>query len=112
MVSGAMAARQFPELEAEQYWTAFLRKLTRRGLSGMKLVISDAKEGSKAAVSRPPCAIWQRYRVQFMGNVLAHAGKSGRRVVSAFIAIAFAQEAAEAAICRLKQWRRKATIPV
>ncbi len=98
--------------EAEQFWTAFLRKLTRRGLRGVKLVISDAKEGNEAAVSKPPCAIWQRCRVQFMRNVLAHAGKSGRRVVSAFIAIAFAQEAAEAAICCLKQWRRQATIPL
>ena len=41
-------------------------------------------------------ATWQRCRVHFMRNVLAHAGKSGRRVVSAFIATAFAQDDAEA----------------
>jgi transposase-like protein len=47
-------------------------------------------------------AIRQRCRVHFMRNALAHAGKSGRRVVSAFIATAFAQETPEAASI---QWR-------
>ncbi len=88
--------------EAEPIWTEFLRKLTRRGLRGVKLVISDAHEGIKAAVSKVLNATWQRCRVHFMRNVLAHAGKSGRRVVSAFIATAFAQETAEAAS---QQWR-------
>ena len=88
--------------EAEPIWTEFLRKLTRRGLRGVKLVISDAHEGIKAAVTKVLCATWQRCRVHFMRNVLAHAGKSGRRVASAFIATAFAQESAEAAQI---QWR-------
>jgi len=88
--------------EAEPIWTEFLRKLTRRGLRGVKLVVSDAHEGIKAAVSKVLCATWQRCRVHFMRNVLAHSGKSGRRVVSAFIATAFAQETPEAAST---QWR-------
>jgi transposase-like protein len=88
--------------EAETFWTDFLRKLTRRGLRGVKLVISDSHEGIKAAVSRVLTATWQRCRVHFMRNALAHAGKSGRRVVSAFIATAFAQNDATAA---RKQWR-------
>lgn len=88
--------------EAEPIWTEFLRKLTRRGLRGVKLVISDAHEGIKAAVSKVLSATWQRCRVHFMRNALAHAGKSGRRVVSAFIATAFAQETPEAASA---QWR-------
>ena len=88
--------------EAEPFWTAFLRKLARRGLRGVKLVISDAHEGIKAAVSKLLCATWQRCRVHFMRNILAHAGKSGRRVVSAFIGTAFVQETPEAAS---QQWR-------
>jgi transposase-like protein len=76
--------------EAETFWTAFLRKLARRGLRGVKLVTSDAHEGIKAAVGKVMNATWQRCRVHFMRNALAHAGKSGRRVVSAFIATAFA----------------------
>lgn len=89
--------------EAETFWTAFLRKLARRGLRGVKLVVSDANEGIKATVSKVLNATWQRCRVHFMRNALAHAGKSGRRVVSAFIATAFAQDDAEAAKA---QWRR------
>jgi putative transposase len=88
--------------EAEPIWTEFLRKLTRRGLRGVRLVVSDAHEGIKAATSKVLSATWQRCRVHFARNVLAHAGKSGRRVVSAFIATAFAQETAEAASL---QWR-------
>jgi transposase-like protein len=91
--------------EAETFWTAFLRKLTRRGLRGVKLVISDAHEGIKAAISKILTATWQRCRVHFMRNALAHAGRSGRRVVSAFIATAFAQDDAEQARA---QWRRVA----
>src|SRR6202040_787866 len=56
-------------------------------------------------VSKVFNATWQRCRVHFMRNALAHAGKSGRRVVSAFIATAFAQDDAEAAKA---QWRQVA----
>ncbi|MDN3627992.1 IS256 family transposase, partial [Methylobacterium isbiliense] len=91
--------------EAETFWTAFLRKLARRGLRGVKLVIADAHTGIKASVAKVMNATWQRCRVHFMRTVLAHAGRSGRRVVSAFIATAFAQDDAEAA---RQQWRRVA----
>ena len=49
--------------EAEPIWTEFLRKLTRRGLRGVKLVVSDAHEGIKAAVTKVLTATWQRCRV-------------------------------------------------
>jgi transposase-like protein len=91
--------------EAETFWLAFLRKLTRRGLRGVKLVISDAHEGLKAAIAKVLNASWQRCRVHFMRNVLAHAGRNGRRVVAAFIATAFAQD--DAAAARI-QWRQVA----
>jgi transposase-like protein len=45
-------------------WTDFLRKLRGRGLRGVKLVISDAHEGSKAAVAKILEATWQRCRVR------------------------------------------------
>ena len=91
--------------EAATFWIEFLRKLTRRGLRGVKLVISDAHEGIKAAVSRVLSATWQRCRVHFMRNALAHAGKTQRRVVSAFVATAFAQDDETAAKA---QWRQVA----
>jgi hypothetical protein len=52
--------------EAEPIWTEFLRKLTRCGLRGVKLVISNAHEGIKAAVIKVLCATCQRCRVHFM----------------------------------------------
>jgi transposase-like protein len=91
--------------EAETFWTEFLRKLARRGLRGVKLVISDAHEGLKAAIAKVLHATWQRCRVHLMRNLLAHAGRQGRGVVAAFIATAFAQEDAEAA---RTQWRQVA----
>ena len=91
--------------EAETFWTEFLRKLARRGLRGVKLVISDAHEGIKAAVAKVLHASWQRCRVHFMRNALAHAGRQGRRVVAAFIGTAFVQDDAEAA---KTQWRQVA----
>ena len=89
--------------EAETFWTEFLRKLRRRGLRGTRLVISDAHEGIKAAVTKLMNASWQRCRVHTMRNALAHAGKSSRRVVAAFMGTAFAQETADAA---KTQWRK------
>ena len=91
--------------EAEAFWTAFLRKLRQRGLRGVKLVVSDAHEGLKAAVAKLLHASWQRCRVHFARNALAYAGRNGRRVVAAFIATAFAQNDAEAAKL---QWRKVA----
>src|ERR1700677_2816625 len=100
---GSPPPSEAPKTFGQRLWTEFLRELTRRGLRGVKLVVSDAHEGIKAAVTKVLCATWQRCRVHFMRNALAHAGKSGRRVVSAFIGTAFAQEDAEAAKA---QWRQ------
>jgi len=88
--------------EAEPFWTSFLRSLTRRGLRGVKLVISDAHEGLKAAAAKVLKATWQRCRVHFLRNALAHAGKGQRQVVLAMINTVFAQQTQEAAIA---QWR-------
>ncbi len=88
--------------KAETFWTEFLRSLMRRGLRGVRLVISDAHEGLKAAAAKVLKATWQRCRVHFMRNALAYANKTQRRMVSAAIATAFAQETAKAAH---EQWR-------
>jgi putative transposase len=88
--------------EAEPFWTSFLRSLTRRGLRGVKLVISDAHEGLKAAVAKVLKATWQRCRVHFMRNVLAHAPKGQRLMVAALIRTVFAQDTEADA---QRQWR-------
>ena len=91
--------------EAETFWSDFLRSLTRRGLRGVQLVISDAHEGLKAAASKVLGATWQRCRVHFMRNALAHVGKGRREMVAAAIRTAFVQEDYDAAV---KQWRQVA----
>ena len=91
--------------EAETFWSEFLRSLTRRGLRGVKLVISDAHEGLKAAIAKVLGATWQRCRVHFMRNVLAHVGKGQQAMVSSYIRTAFAQDTETAARA---QWRKVA----
>jgi putative transposase len=57
--------------EAETFWAGFLKSLLRRGLRGVKLVISDAHEG-KAAIRRVMGTSWQRCRVHWMRNAIDH----------------------------------------
>jgi len=70
--------------EAEMFWSDFLRKLKSRGLSGVRLVVSDAHEGLKAAIARVLSgATWQRCRVHWMRNALAHVSRGQHAMVSA-----------------------------
>jgi transposase-like protein len=77
--------------EAETFWSTFLRSLVKRGLKGVKLVISDAHEGLKAAIRRVLGATWQRCRVHWMRSALAHVGKGQQAVVAAALRQAFLQ---------------------
>ena len=61
--------------EAETFWATFLKSMVRRGLRGVKLVISDAHEGLKAAIRRVVGASWQRCRVHWMRNALSYVPK-------------------------------------
>ena len=76
--------------EAETFWTEFLRSLRRRGLAGVKLVISDAHEGLKAAARKTlQGASWQRCRVHFARNLLALVPKGHQDVVAAALRTVF-----------------------
>jgi putative transposase len=77
--------------EAETFWTGFLKSLHRRGLKGVKLVISDAHEGLKAAIRRVFNASWQRCRVHWMRNALSYVSKTQQSMVSAALRQAFSQ---------------------
>ena len=77
--------------EAETFWTTFLKALLRRGLKGVKLVVSDAHEGLKAAIRRVLGATWQRCRVHWMRSALAHVPKGQQTVVAAALRQAFLQ---------------------
>lgn len=79
------------------FWTAFLRSLRARGLTGVRLVISDAHEGLKAAIGAVLLgAAWQRCRVHFLRNVLARIPKGSADMVLAAIRTIFAQPDAAA----------------
>ena len=91
--------------EAEPFWTGFLRDLVRRGLTGVKLVISDAHEGLKAAITRVLGATWQRCRVHAMRNALAYVPKGQHTMVAAAIRQAFIQPDHENAV---QTWRHVA----
>lgn len=91
--------------EAEPFWTGFLRDLVRRGLTGVKLVITDAHEGLKAAINRTLSATWQRCRVHAMRNALAYVPKGQHTMVAAAIRQAFIQPDHESAT---QTWRHVA----
>jgi transposase-like protein len=77
--------------EAETFWSGFLKSLVRRGLKGVKLAISDAHEGIKKAIAGVLGATWQRCRVHWMRNALAHVPKGQHSVVAAALRQAFLQ---------------------
>ena len=88
------------------FWLQFLRSLVTRGLSGVRLVISDAHQGLVGAIAAVlQGASWQRCRVHFIRNALALVPKSAAQLVAATIRTVFAQP--DAASAR-EQWRRVA----
>jgi putative transposase len=90
--------------EEEAFWASFLRGLVGRGLQGVQLVISDAHTGLKAAIAQTLAgATWQRCRVHFMRNVLAHVPKGDKEMVAAAIRTIFAQPHREAATQQLAE---------
>lgn len=90
--------------EEGAFWTAFLRSLVARGLSGVRLVTSDAHRGLKGAIEAIlQGASWQRCRVHFMRNALSLVPKAAQQMVGATIRTVFAQPDSESAH---QQWRR------
>ncbi len=83
--------------EDKAFWTAFLRQLRARGLTGVRLVISDAHEGLRQSIEKVMLgAAWQRCRVHFLRNVLAKVPKGSAEMVAAAIRTIFAQPDATA----------------
>ena len=91
--------------EAETFWSTLLKGLVKRGLRGVKLVVSDAHEGLKAAIRRVLGATWQRCRVHWMRNVLAYVPKGQQTMAAAALRQAFLQPDQESA---RRVWRQVA----
>ena len=85
------------------FWTAFLRSLVKRGLRGVRLVISDAHEGLKHAIGKVFSGTgWQRCRVHFMRNLLALVPHGAREAVAAIVRTVFAQPDHASALAQLQ----------
>jgi transposase-like protein len=88
--------------ESGAAWTAFLRDLVARGLSGVKLVISDSHKGLVSAIEAVlPGAAWQRCRTHFMRNVLCRVPRSAQPFVATLVRTIFAQPSAEEVAAQL-----------
>ncbi len=82
--------------ETEAFWATFLRLLRDRGLSGVRLVISDSHSGLVKAIRKVMLgAAWQRCRVHFVRNVFSTIPKGAAEMVAATIRTLFAQPTAE-----------------
>lgn len=83
--------------EDETFWSRFLLSLKTRGLSGVRLVISDAHAGLRASIRRHfQGATWQRCRVHFARNLLARVPKASQEMVAAAFRSIFSQNDADA----------------
>jgi putative transposase len=84
--------------ESEPFWVEFLRSLVARGLKGVQLVTSDSHEGLKAAINKVLTGTtWQRCRVHFMRNLLAHIPNGEKTMVAAVLRTIFVQPNRQAA---------------
>lgn len=87
------------DTESEESWTTFLRGLRERGLTGVKLVITDAHGGLVKAVQTVFVgAAWQRCKVHFTRNVVAHAPEAYKKKLAAALQGIFMQPDQEAAL--------------
>jgi putative transposase len=90
--------------EDRAFWTAFLRSLVKRGLHGVRLVISDAHEGLKQAIATVLSGTtWQRCRVHFMRNLLATVTQGMREAIAAVVRTIFAQPDHASALAQLRK---------
>jgi putative transposase len=89
------------EAETEAFWREFLRSLVARGLVGVRLAISDAHPGLKAALGQVLGAPWQRCTVHFLRDCLGHARKDQHGLLAAVIRPIFQADSGKEARRRL-----------
>jgi len=90
------------QTESRESWLGFLRSLVARGLHGVLLVVSDAHEGLRAAITAVfgATALWQRCRVHFLRNVMAHVSQHRKLEIAEAFRSILAQSTADEARTR------------
>jgi putative transposase len=91
------------EAETESFWREFLRSLRARGLTGVRLCVSDCHEGLRAAIAQVLGCPWQRCSVHFLRNMLGHCAKSQQPMISAAVRGIFSAASGEEARERLAE---------
>jgi transposase-like protein len=85
------------EAETEAFWRSFLRSLVERGLSGVRLVVSDAHAGLKRAIAQVLGCAWQRCSVHFLREALGHARREQQPMLAALLRPLFNADSGEQA---------------
>ena len=91
------------EAETEAFWREFLRSLRARGLTGVRLCVSDCHQGLKNAIAQVLGTPWQRCTVHFLRNMLGHCAKSQQPMIAAAIRGIFAADDGKQARERLAE---------
>jgi putative transposase len=91
------------EAETESFWREFLRSLRARGLDGVRLCVSDAHAGLKAAIAQVLGCPWQRFTVHFLRDMLGHVSRAQQPLVSGAIRGIFSATTHTEAHARLGQ---------
>jgi putative transposase len=99
------------EIETEAFWVAFLRSLRERGLTGVRLCVSDEHLGLKAAIARVLACPWQRCTVHFVRDMLRHCRPAQRGMVSAALREIFNADSHEHAKARCGEVLERLTSP-
>jgi transposase-like protein len=91
------------EAETEAFWTEFLFSLKARGLSGVRMCVSDAHQGLRNAIARVLSCRWQRCTVHFLRDMLGHCGRSQQPMIATAIRQIFQADDGEQARERLTE---------
>jgi putative transposase len=99
------------ETETEAFWVEFLRSLRERGLTGVRLCVSDEHLGLKTAIARVLACPWQRCTVHFVRDMLRHCRPAQRGMVSAALREVFNADSHQSAKTRCGEVIERLTGP-
>jgi putative transposase len=91
------------EAETEAFWTKFLFSLQAKGLSGVRVCVSDAHQVLRNAIARVLGCRWQRCTVHILRDMLGHCARAQQPMIAATIRQIFRAESGAEAREHLKE---------